>query len=158
MIIKGNRGDAASLFEIIKRRIKWMDENSIDQWNNHDYLSFFPLEYFYRKSDQGKLYINKKSGRVVSGAIADTEDARWNDGAKALYIHNFASDAAYPGAGKEVLLYLIEKAKDDGCSYIRLDCDEDNKRLNEYYDSEGFVSLDRFEDGAYRGVKRQKAI
>ena len=156
--IKGSGDDAKALFEIIKRRIEWMDENSIDQWNNHDYLNVFPLGYYLKKADEGALYVYKKGGKTVCGAVIGDSDRRWDDGEAALYIHNFASDIGYPGAGRKLLLFLIETAKSRGCRWVRLDCDESNKRLNEYYDAFGFVTLDGFTEGPYRGVKKQKAL
>ena len=158
MFVKGSRADAAELFEIIKRRIVWMDENGIDQWNNHDYLSVFPLEHYIRKADEGRLYVLKEKAGVICGAVLDDSDPRWDDGAKAIYVHNFASEIGRPGAGRKMLEYIEGLAKDKGCDYIRLDCDAENDRLNAYYDSFGFISLDRFEEGVYRGVKKQKEL
>ena len=56
---KGSVKDADAILELIKKRIEWMDENNIEQWNKTDYLSFYPKEYFEEKAEAGQLYIMK---------------------------------------------------------------------------------------------------
>ena len=158
VFIIGDRSDAEELFEIIKRRVIWMDKNGVDQWNNHDYLNVFPFEYYLKKADEKKLFVYKKNGKVVCGAVLETSDNRWTDGEKAIYVHNFAADEDRPGAGRKMLEYIIGLAKDRGCRFVRLDCDVENEKLNAYYDSFGFYGLDEFTEGPYRGIKKQKEL
>ncbi len=158
VFIRGGRSDAETLFEIIKRRVEWMDEKGIDQWNNHDYLNVFPFEYYIKKADEGKLCVYKEDGKVVCGAVLEESDMRWDDGEKAIYVHNFAADEGHPGAGRKTLEAIIVLAKESGCRFVRLDCDVENVKLNSYYDSFGFYSLDRFTEGPYRGIKKQKEL
>lgn len=158
VFIIGDRIDAEALFEIIRRRVDWMDENGIDQWNNHDYLSVFPIEYYLKKADEMKLCVCKEDGKVVCGAVLEESDKRWNDGEKAVYVHNFAADEGHPGTGRKMLEYIIALAKRRGCRFVRLDCDVENAKLNAYYESFGFYSLDGFTEGPYRGIKKQKEL
>lgn len=89
--------DLQSILSLIRARIEWMNENNIEQWNRTDYLSRFTNEYFHRVISNGQLYTVKTDGQVIGAFTLFDYDERWNDGQKALYIHNFVSDIHHRG-------------------------------------------------------------
>ena len=49
-------------------------------------------------------------------------------------------------------------AMKQGRQALRLDCAADNVFLNRYYESMGFMPAGYCEEGAYRGIRREKKI
>ena len=76
--------DAAAVLELIKARIRWMDEQGIRQWNTTGYLEAYGLDYFMQAARQGVLYVLRPPQGPIQGAvILLEEDPRWPDGAPA---------------------------------------------------------------------------
>lgn len=157
------------LFDMILKRIKWMDDNGIIQWNAAGYDRLFPLSYFEKQYKKDRIYVlsNIPSGRLTCGAVMLDRDPRWdhmdltNDGS-AVYVHNFVSRIGCPGAGAEFLAHVERLASEKGCSYIRLDSASNNPRLTKYYRDLGFVDVGTYEAGTYKdiyhGILRQKKL
>ena len=92
--------DAAAVLELIKARIRWMDEQGIRQWNTTGYLEAYGLDYFMQAARQGVLYVLRPPQGPIQGAvILLEEDPRWPDGAPACYVHNVVTACGVPGAG-----------------------------------------------------------
>ena len=71
-------GDAA--LELIRRRVAWMDEKGIDQWNRSGYLNYYPAEFFRREAEAGRLYfLYGAAGERMACAVLLEEDERWED-------------------------------------------------------------------------------
>lgn len=151
------------VYDIIIQRIKWMDQVGIRQWNVTDYLTRFPLEYYYEKQRVGELYVLLEKNLhnnecIVCVAVLKEVDDRWpDDGIKALYLHNFAS---LPGlthrVGDIFLTFAEQTSRQMGKACFRLDCAVDNTFLNKYYNERGFVEAGFCTHGLYKGVLRQK--
>ena len=60
--------------------------------------------------------------------------------------------------GKIFLAKAEKYASTKGKKYFRLDSAEDNKKLEQYYTSQGFEAVDRCIDGQYFGILRQKEL
>ena len=103
-------GDAA--LELIRRRVAWMDEKGIDQWNRSGYLNYYPAEFFRREAEAGRLYfLYGAAGERMACAVLLEEDERWEDQTPALYIHNLAAALNCPGAGTELIRRCMELAR-----------------------------------------------
>ena len=61
IFLRAKTEDVEQIYELIKKRIKWMDNNNIHQWNKTKYLDSYPKEYFVEKVATGQLYILKVS-------------------------------------------------------------------------------------------------
>ena len=48
--------EAPRLFQLILRRITWLEERGIRQWERDDYLTYYPLTYFQERARNGALY------------------------------------------------------------------------------------------------------
>lgn len=56
---KAMNEDIDEILKIIKKRIKWMDENNISQWNKTNYLKYCPKNYYEELVLKGQLYVAK---------------------------------------------------------------------------------------------------
>lgn len=151
--------DVNAVFSLFARRVRWMDEKGIRQWNVTGYLSVYPKSYYQEQQSCGTLYV--LVGKAVAGAAVLLEqDERWLDKADsaALYIHHLVTDPAVGGIGK-VLLAEVEKIADmRKKQYVRLDCSADNQFLNRYYASMGYGFAGRCQDGPYIGNRLEKQL
>lgn len=150
--------DVERIRELIAERIDWMNKNGIKQWNQFNYLDIFSYEYFKAIVEQEHFYVATK-GNIVVGAVALLEeDGAWDDSINALYIHNLVGDVTEKGVGKFLLEYAEELAIGKGISRLRLDCQIDNKELNDYYQRIGYQKVGTCSEGNYLGCKREKIL
>ena len=151
--------EVEAVFSIIKRRIQWMDEKGIQQWNRCDYLNLFPMDYYVEQQRLGNLYVFSET--TVKGAVVLLEeDERWSDisDTSAIYVHNFVGDVNAPGTGKRILAIVEDIAAKKGKHYVRLDCMHDNALLNRFYESLGYEPCGQCQVGSYIGNRKQKRI
>lgn len=148
------------IYTLIDRRIRWMDEVGIRQWNVTDYWGVYPKEHYIEQMQQNRLYVLKRLPdlAVVGTAVLYETDGRWPDGQciPAYYVHHFATALTEKGAGKFLLEQLEELARTEGKDALRLDCPSDNPRLNQYYEEKGYVLMGTCVDGVYCGNRREK--
>ncbi|MFR2885268.1 MAG: hypothetical protein ACLTCB_03025 [Merdibacter sp.] len=57
MIRKAVPQDLDALIALIVRRMAWMDEQGIEQWNTGDYLGIYPPAYFLLRITSGELFV-----------------------------------------------------------------------------------------------------
>ena len=152
--------DAKLFFEIIKKRIAWMDRVGIRHWNTLNYAEVYPLEHYLEHVNAGRLWVLCENGCVLGGAVLYEEDDFWADNPcdTAFYIHRFATDTDAKGIGREILKRIYETAKEKGKTHLRLDCSVDNENLNAYYESAGYMPNGTCSDGPYSGIRRELMI
>lgn len=154
--------DVLGIFALYEKRIAWMEEKGLHQWNATDYLTEYPRSYFRRQAASGRLWAaeDRKTGAILGAVVLLSEDGRWADraGEPAYYVHNLVTEAAAPGLGGWMLGELETLARKDGKAALRLDCAVDNAALNDYYASHGYQEAGRCADGAYRGIRREKRL
>ena len=159
---RAEAGDIPGIFALYEKRIAWMEEKGLHQWNATDYLTVYPRSYFRAQAAQGRLYAaeNRENGEILGAVVLLSEDDRWADraGEPAYYVHNLVTQAAAPGVGGWMLGELETLARKDGKTALRLDCAVDNAVLNDYYASHGYREAGCCADGAYRGVRREKRV
>ena len=158
------------MFEMILSRMKWMDLVGIEQWNKTEYDKVYPISYFEDHANNGRVFVlvNKKSGNISAAAVLKDEDDRWEIPTKkyldyrypdsALYLHNFVSDTADPGAGRIFMMLAEKHLCRTGTRYFRLDSALGNEKLEKYYSDMGFIPTGTCVDGLYIGVLRQKEL
>ena len=152
--------EVETVFELYRKRICWMDDVGIHQWNTTDYLSVYPIDYYREQQSLGNLYALKKDNSIIGAVVLLQSDDRWLDRAasSAYYVHNLVTDPSITGAGKVILVETEKLAIQNGKSFLRLDCAVDNAFLNEYYASMGFLLSGKCEDGPYIGNRREKQL
>lgn len=150
--------DLEAILQLIKSRIAWMDRQGLEQWNKTDYFSAYPPEYFSHEIEKGDFYVLCSGERVIGAVALRQKDEYWQDDGRSCYVHNLASSTDFPGAGKEILRHCEGKAAQWGKTYLKLDCQQGNQKLNSYYERLGFASIGTVEDGPYKGIKREKRL
>ena len=157
---KANCDEIDSVFTLYKKRVAWMDEAGIRQWNVTDYLGAYPKSYYEEQLHNDNLFVLREDCQIIGAVVLLQNDDRWSDKAKAsaYYIHNLVTEPAYKGAGKIILEEAAKLALCNNKQYIRLDCAVDNRFLNEYYESLGYHFAGNCEDGPYKGNRREKVL
>lgn len=163
---KAKQTEVEEIFSLYLKRIQWMNEKKIDQWNNNGYLDDYPVTYYYEQQKAGRLYVMKikedagKEDRIAGAVVLLSEDPRWEDGyeVSAYYLHNFVTDQAIKGVGREIIKAVEVLAEKDDKEKVRLDCSIDNPFLNQYYESMGYQMAGTCKDGVYEGNRREKCL
>ena len=152
--------DIARVFSLYTARVHWMEDNGIRQWNVTDYLSVYPLEYYERMQQASKLYVWVDGAEILAAAVLLQRDERWEGlGEKtAWYVHNLVSAPGVSGAGVAFLQEAEQLARYHGAEAMRLDCAEDNARLNAWYEAQGYLPAGTCSDGPYHGLLREKLL
>ncbi len=155
---KATLNDVNDIINLIKERMKWMDNKNLYQWNKTGYLDAYTHDYFCEKIKDESFFVAIEDNQLI-GAIALFEnDHRWNDKASALYIHHLVSDPNYPGVGKYLISFSEEYAKQNEVKFLRLDSQKGNEKLSDFYQSLGFLIVGEIVEGPYEGKKREKCI
>lgn len=157
---KATINEVKHIFDLIQKRMHWMDKVGIKQWNVTEYDKIYPIEYYMKEQSKGTLFVleEKKTNNIVAAAVLLEEDDRWNDGASSFYLHNFVTDIDAKGVGKIFLAKAEEYATIKGKKYFRLDSAESNKKLEQYYTFQKFEAVGRCIDAQYIGILRQKEL
>lgn len=157
---KAIKTDIDEILMLIEKRIEWMNENNIDQWNKTNYLECYPKEYFEEMVSEGQLYVIKdgKFGSIIGSVTLLEQDKRWNDSSQSYYIHNLVSDTEVSDIGVTIINFCEQIAIKNDKNKIRLDCQASNYKLNEYYAKLGFEYIGSVQDDNYTGNKREKKL
>ena len=97
-------------------------------------------------------YIDAKSTHLVleSGQLVGTvtllemDDSKWEtQNSDALYLHRLAvsSKNRGRGLGEQIIAWCEGQVKASKKKYLRLDCDNNNHELGEYYQQQGFKKV-----------------
>ena len=157
---QAKKEEVHQMFHLILERMKWMEEKGIVQWIIGEYEEIYPEAYYEEEREKGHLYVLQdiQTKEIVCGAVLLSEDSRWNDQKRAIYIHNFASQIDAKGVGKIFIQYVEELAKEKNKEYVRLDCAKTNQALSSYYEKQGYISVGECQEGMYQGILREKKI
>ena len=118
MIRKAVPQDLDALIALIVRRMAWMDEQGIEQWNTGDYLGIYPPAYFLLRITSGELFV-AWDGQLCGMAALLEQDERWQDGLPAYYVHHLAADPRCPGTGFASLKRRRCRRGMGGCAWMR---------------------------------------
>lgn len=152
--------EVARIFDLYRARVAWMNEAGIHQWNDTDYLNAYPLGYYEEMQKQKLLFVLAGGDRILGAVVLLPQDERWEGSAEkpAWYVHNLVTAVDAPGAGKTMLREAERLTRTHGMQAMRLDCAEDNEKLNVWYEAQEYVRCGACTDGPYRGVLREKAL
>ena len=152
-------GDIDTVFVLFEKRVDWMNQQHIHQWNDTGYLTAYPKSYYVQQQELGNLYVLAGS-HIAGAAVLLQSDDRWLDraGSPAYYVHNLVTDPVVSGAGRELLAQAEHLAMQHGKRFMRLDCAEDNVFLNAYYKNMGYLPAGACKDGPYKGNRWEKVL
>ncbi len=149
-----------AVFVLYEKRVGWMDQRGIRQWNVTGYLAAYPKSYYREQQALGNLYVFAGPSGLAGAAVLLPEDGRWPGRADspAVYVHNLVTDVEARGAGRRLLAAIEKTAAREGKRFVRLDCAADNLFLNGYYESQGYTAAGTCRDGGYMGNLREKRL
>lgn len=153
--------DAAAVCDLIRARIRWLDEKGLHGWNDHDYLSIYPQSYFAHQAELGHLYVLRlPAGALAASIVLLDQDENWAGfpAPAAYYLHNLVSAPDHPGSGLQLLRAVEQLARGHSKTCLRLDNQAGNAALTELYESEGYLPVGTCHQGLYLGILREKIL
>ena len=148
--------DLSSILEIIQKRIVWMDEKGLYQWNKTDYMGVYPPSYFEKLIAQNIVFVAVEGAETVGVMALFPHDPRWHKKGTAFYVHHLATALHTPGVGLKMLTFAETYAMEQGKEFLRLDCQQVNLPLNRYYENLGYLHCGVCIDGEYVGNLMEK--
>ena len=152
--------EVQAVFDLIMRRVAWMDTVGIRQWNTTKYGERYPLSYYEEKRQMGELFLleDTEAGEILAVGALFHEDERWPEKANARYLHHLASEVGKRGMGSLFLSEAETYIAKEGAEYMRLDSAVGNATLEQFYSSRGYIEVGYCVDGLYHGILRQKKL
>ena len=99
-IRKAEAQDLDALIALIKRRMAWMDEQGIRQWNSTDYLGVYPPSYFLSRIEAGEIFVAQDEEICGMAALLEEDDAGRRHIPAGFMFHHLTADAAYPAPAR----------------------------------------------------------
>ena len=137
-----NIGDLETVFEILGKVIRMLDENGVLQWDH-----IYPNKSILREDiENGHMFVISHDGAIV-GAITLNEEAypgyadiKWNHEGTVLLVHRLIIDPLYQRKGFASMLmsFAEKKAERAGYDAIRLDAFVDNPAAIAMYEHRGY--------------------
>ncbi|MEH6989536.1 GNAT family N-acetyltransferase [Cytobacillus firmus] len=139
--------DVEQVISLLKEAAGWLKTNEIDQWG---FLAEGGEDEEIKQAILSKsTYVVRKGESLVATFTLYETQSDWdqhiwgqrNDGA--VYLHRLAltSEAIGSGFGKKVLHWLEGHVKEMGITTLRLDCVENNFKLNRFYLDNGYENV-----------------
>lgn len=133
--------DFDEILKLLQRISAWLAGKGIEQWK--DFSNEKGKATLERRFREGEVYKIVKDGAVFGVFVTQWDDAFWHHVKKddlACIIHTMGIDPSVmgKGIGKKILAFVEDIATKAGRKFIRLDCNADNARLCEFYESNGF--------------------
>lgn len=162
---KAKPTDVDAIMMLVQKRIDWMNDVGLHQWNETDYFGRYPRSYWVTNIDS--FLVGEYMGRVVVSIALYTEDIRWTrDGLlertlaedKAYYLHHLVTDPICTGAGVSMMKYVEQYARENGVGILRLDSAIGNSSLEKFYTALGYSRCGICHDRLYHGVLREKSL
>ncbi len=135
--------DFDSVFSLYSDSARWLQEKGIQQWPYPLPRAFCTL--IRSELASGDLYLAQTETEpepIGAFYLRWSEGALWpNDGTQSGYLYGLAVHprARGWGVGSELLAWVGDYAKRQGCSHLRLDCLAANLKLRQYYEAQGFT-------------------
>lgn len=150
------------VFSLYEKRVRWMDEKGIRQWNDTDYLNAYPADYYREMRAKDCLYVltdvarqNHRRGGAAFGGRALGGVRERACVLRAQSRDGFLRVGARVGRCSPPRRRWGRRTASAICGW---DCAVDSAFLNGYYESLGYRAAGQCEDGPYVGVKRQKEL
>lgn len=147
-IVKCQKQDLLSIFDIISKCKTHMESHNIYQWNE-----FYPsLDIIETDIISGNCYLLKDNGLSIAYfAIDEEQPSEYNNinwitqGEKVLVIHRLGVLPEYQGRGiaKKILKFIEEFADENKYTSIRLDAYSENKKALKLYGNYGYKRVDK---------------
>jgi GNAT superfamily N-acetyltransferase len=131
--------DAGVVADILNEAARWLDQAGMPMWKADELVS----ERISADVGLGLFFLAESSGEPAGTVKFQLGDAIfWPDASQddAAYVHRLAIRRHFAGTGlsSALLRWAVERTRDLGRAYLRLDCEADRRQLREFYESFGF--------------------
>jgi GNAT superfamily N-acetyltransferase len=150
IVIRPARGDdTRALVDILTDALKWVEQlDGTIMWVEGE------LEEPRVRAEAGMFAVAESDGRIVGAIRFQLDDPLfWPDidGSDSAFVHRLAVRRSHAGQGVSTALlqWAVDRARELGKRYLRLDCDADRTRLRAVYERFGFRLHSYRQVGAY---------
>ena len=84
-------GDVPTILALLQKRIDWMDEKGLYQWNKTAYLTVYPASYFAERIRENSVFLAVDGDKVIGVIALFDVDPRWDNDKDAYYVHHSVS-------------------------------------------------------------------
>jgi GNAT superfamily N-acetyltransferase len=147
LIRRATQADAGALMKLRLEAEDWLAANGIDQWRSPGFRER-ALEKWKADISAGRTYVVEDDDKDVVGTVtlARPDTDFWtvkDDLDSAVYVAKLIStrSPASDRLGGRIIDWAASVARRQGRTWVRLDCDRANTRLQEYYLREGFAHV-----------------
>lgn len=125
--------------QLLVEAANWMQENGVKQWNPQQFTPELIRSYY----EEREIYMLHASGETVAMfTLQDSDPDYWGDRniPGYSYLHRLTIRLPYRGRGMggDILRYAAKRSKALQRTGLRLDCWNQNLKLNRLYQSLGF--------------------
>ena len=138
-----NADEFALILSVLKEGAISLQSKGVDQWRV--WLNPTPerLEWVKEGFDNGEFYVFETQQKVIAGIYRlSFQDLKyWGIQEKSAgYVHSLTVRDSFSGQqlGKLILKLVEQQLLEKGLHLFRLDCVASNKKLCQYYESQGF--------------------
>lgn len=131
-------GDVETVLSVLREAANWLVEKGVPLWR-HDELK---RELAESDIEKGQFYLAKVGGEVAGCVRFQNEDLEfWDDvpHEDSAFVHRVAVRRKFAGGevSKQIIDWAKEKARNEGKTFLRLDCAK-REKLCRLYESYGF--------------------
>jgi ribosomal protein S18 acetylase RimI-like enzyme len=150
------------VLQALKEAAERIHSLGVDHWQQWNNPPNEKIAWVREGVNQGeiKFIFNEINEQIGIVRILTKDELYWgNQEVDAVYIHSLIVFDTFNGRGygKQIISQVAELAKKDGNYLIRLDADQNNSKLCNYYQSMGFrkVGIKQFEASSYMLMERK---
>ena len=82
--------DVPTILALLQKRIDWMDEKGLYQWNKTAYLTVYPAEYFAERIGENSVFLAMDGDKAIGVIALFDVDPRWDNDKDAYYVHHLS--------------------------------------------------------------------
>ncbi len=160
--------DLPGIIALFDDALAWLTQRGITgQWGTTPFSALPTMrEHFGALIDRGAMFVARSDhgliGTVAVGPHVPAYALPVVEGllGVAYYLEALATARRHKGhaIGQALLRWAESRARQQGASYLRLDCWAGNPALCAYYEREGFAPLARFDVGDWQGQLFEKGL
>jgi len=113
----------------------------------------YPQDELRGRQRAGELLVYELDGEVAAVFVLQRDDVPfWGERpADALYLHKLAVRRSFAGRGigTQVVEWALARTREEGRSFLRLDCMRDNPEIRAYYEALGFTARGEVDIGRF---------
>ncbi|HDR7793973.1 TPA: GNAT family N-acetyltransferase [Bacillus luti] len=153
--------ESDSIITLLKEVAQWLQKKEVNQWQY--LLGEEATDEILEGIREKYTYVVMKEDEMVGTVTVSSKQNEWDkrifgkeEVSNSLYIHRFAVKREYKGNGiGEWILRWIEENVQRDKEYLKLDCVQHNRTLNDFYKKSGFEYVGST-DGASKFQKKRE--